>query len=72
MELRQFKQYEPIYVIGHANIDIDSAVASKILSDVFKTLNYRDIRIVLTSLSRCLVFTQERDIQVYAAEESCV
>ncbi len=35
MELRQFKQYEPIYVIGHANIDIDSAVASKILCDVF-------------------------------------
>jgi hypothetical protein len=28
--------------------------------------------IVLISLSRCLVFTQERDIQVYAAEESCV
>ena len=34
MELKQLKKYEPIYVIGHSNIDIDSAVASKILSDV--------------------------------------
>ena len=34
MELKELKKYEPIYVIGHSNIDIDSAVASKILSDV--------------------------------------
>ena len=34
MQLKELKKYEPIYVIGHSNIDIDSAVASKILSDV--------------------------------------
>lgn len=34
MELKKLKKYEPIYVIGHSNIDIDSAVASKILCDI--------------------------------------
>lgn len=34
MDLRQFKNKGPIYVIGHSNIDIDSAVSSKILSDI--------------------------------------
>lgn len=34
MELTELKKYEPIYVIGHINIDTDSAVASKILCDI--------------------------------------
>ena len=34
MDLEYLKQYEPIYVIGHSNIDIDSAVSSKILADI--------------------------------------
>ena len=37
MDLLKYKKYEPIYVIGHSNIDIDSAVSSKILCDL---LNY--------------------------------
>ena len=34
MEFTELKKYEPIYVIGHINIDTDSAVASKILCDI--------------------------------------
>ena len=34
MKLADLKKYEPIYVIGHSNIDIDSAVSSKILCDI--------------------------------------
>ena len=35
--IKKLKKYEPIYVIGHSNIDIDSAVSSKIFSEI---LNY--------------------------------
>lgn len=35
--IRELRKYEPIYVIGHSNIDIDSAISSKILSEI---LNY--------------------------------
>ena len=35
MDITKFKQYEPIYIIGHINIDTDSAIASKILCDIF-------------------------------------
>lgn len=34
MELKDLKKYEPIYVIGHSNIDIDSGVSSKIMADI--------------------------------------
>lgn len=35
MNINEFKKYEPIYIIGHINIDTDSAIASKILCDIF-------------------------------------
>ena len=38
MDLLKFKKYEPIYIIGHSNIDIDSAISSKILSDILNSL----------------------------------
>lgn len=34
MEILKLKEFEPIYVIGHSNIDIDSAISSKIFSDI--------------------------------------
>lgn len=41
MNLADYKKYEPIYVIGHSHIDIDSAVSSKILSELF---NYYGVK----------------------------
>ncbi|NLC48183.1 MAG: hypothetical protein GX758_02365 [Tenericutes bacterium] len=41
MDLEIYKKHEPIYIIGHSNIDIDSAVSSKILSEIF---NFFDIK----------------------------
>lgn len=35
MDLTEYKKDAPIYVIGHSNIDIDSAVSSKIMSEIF-------------------------------------
>ena len=32
--INELKKYEPIYVIGHSNIDIDSAISSKLLSEI--------------------------------------
>ena len=34
MDLVKLKSFEPIYVIGHSNIDIDSAISSKIMVDI--------------------------------------
>ena len=35
-DIKMLKKYEPIYVIGHAHIDVDSAVSSKIFSSIYK------------------------------------
>lgn len=40
INLKELKKYEPIYVIGHSHIDVDSAVSSKIFSEI---LNYNGI-----------------------------
>lgn len=34
MDLEYLRNLQPIYVIGHSNIDVDSVVSSKILSDI--------------------------------------
>ena len=47
MDLLKYKKYEPIYVIGHSNIDIDSAVASKILCDLFNDFGVKAYYAVL-------------------------
>jgi inorganic pyrophosphatase/exopolyphosphatase len=38
MNLLSLKKYEPIYVIGHSNIDIDSGVSSKIMADILNNM----------------------------------
>ena len=40
-DLEILKKYEPIYVIGHSHIDVDSAVSSKIFSSI---LNFFGIK----------------------------
>ena len=35
MDLMKLKKYEPIYIIGHSNTDVDSIVSSSILCDIF-------------------------------------
>ena len=35
MDLLFYKKFEPIYVIGHSNPDLDSAISSKILCELF-------------------------------------
>ena len=47
MDLLKYKKYEPIYVIGHSNIDIDSAVSSKILCDLFNDFGVKAYYAVL-------------------------
>ena len=38
--INELKKYEPIYVIGHSNIDIDSAISSKLLSEILSFFGY--------------------------------
>lgn len=33
-DLNKLKKYEPLYIIGHSHIDVDSAVSSKIFSEI--------------------------------------
>ena len=47
MDLMKYKKYEPIYVIGHMNIDLDSAVSSKILSSIFNSLGIESYYAIL-------------------------
>lgn len=47
MNLEEYKKYEPIYVIGHSNIDIDSAVSCKIMSEIFNYFNIESYYCVL-------------------------
>lgn len=35
MNLEELKKFEPIYIIGHKNPDIDTIVSSKLLADIF-------------------------------------
>lgn len=49
MDLLKYKKYEPIYVIGHSNIDIDSAVASKILCELFNDYGIKSYYAILDS-----------------------
>ena len=49
MDLLKYKKYEPIYVIGHSNIDIDSAVSSKILCDLLNHYGIKSYYAVLES-----------------------
>lgn len=49
MDIKKYKKYEPIYVIGHSNIDIDSAISSKILSDIFNDNGIKSYYAILSS-----------------------
>lgn len=37
MDFNLFKKYEPLYIIGHKNPDVDSVVSTKILCNIFKS-----------------------------------
>lgn len=45
--IKKLKKFEPIYVIGHSNIDIDSAISSKILSEIFNFFNIKSYYAIL-------------------------
>ena len=47
MDLLSLKKYEPIYVIGHSNIDIDSGVSSKIMADILNSCGIKACYAVL-------------------------
>ena len=47
MDLLRLKGFEPIYVIGHSNIDIDSGVSSKIMSDILNDIGIKAYYAVL-------------------------
>ena len=49
MNFEELKKYEPIYVIGHMNIDLDSAVSSKILCEILNKFNIKSYYAVLDS-----------------------
>ena len=36
MNFDLFKEYEPLYVIGHKNPDVDSVVSSTFLCNIFR------------------------------------
>ena len=45
--IRNLKKFEPIYVIGHSNIDIDSAISSKIASEIFNFFGIKSYYAIL-------------------------
>ena len=47
MNLLKYKQYEPIYVIGHSSPDIDAIVSSKILSNILNKLGIKAYQCIL-------------------------
>ena len=47
MDFLTLKQFEPIYVIGHSNIDIDSGISSKIMADILNDNGVRAFYAVL-------------------------
>ena len=47
MDLLSLKKYEPIYVIGHSNIDIDSGISSKIMADILNSCGIKACYAVL-------------------------
>lgn len=47
--ISELKKYEPIYVIGHSNIDIDSAISSKILSEILNFFGVNANYVILDS-----------------------
>ena len=48
--LEKLKKESKIYVIGHSNIDIDSAVSSKILSEILNNFGINASYAVLENL----------------------
>ena len=38
-----FKEYEPLYIIGHKNPDVDSVVSTKILTNILKSKDTQSI-----------------------------
>ncbi len=50
--IKKLKKFEPIYVIGHSNIDIDSAISSKILSEIFNFFNIKSYYAILDTKYR--------------------
>lgn len=47
--ISELKKYEPIYVIGHSNIDVDSAISSKILSEILNYFGVNSNYVILDS-----------------------
>lgn len=51
MEIKKYilnlKKYEPIYVIGHSKIDIDSAISSKIFSEILNNFGIKSYYAIL-------------------------
>ena len=46
-DIKMLKKYEPIYVIGHAHIDVDSAVSSKIFSSILNQFGIKSYYAIL-------------------------
>lgn len=47
MNLTDLKKLEPIYVIGHSNIDIDSGISSKIMAEILNDKGIKAYYVVL-------------------------
>ena len=71
MEIKKYilnlKKYEPIYVIGHSKIDIDSAISSKIFSEILNNFGIKSYYAILEEnydfndynknmLNKCTIF----------------
>ena len=47
MDILKYKKYEPIYFIGHSKIDIDSAVSSFLMCNIFNHFGVKSFYCVL-------------------------
>ena len=45
-DLNKLKKYEPLYIIGHSHIDVDSAVSSKIFSEILNFFGITSFTII--------------------------
>jgi inorganic pyrophosphatase/exopolyphosphatase len=49
MDIKDLKQYSPIYIIGHAKPDADTALSSKVLADILNDYGIKSYYAVLDS-----------------------
>lgn len=49
IDLERLRKYEPIYVIGHSNPDLDTIVSSMLISNIFNSMGIKSYYAVLDS-----------------------